>query len=186
MSQKNLLPLAFIYARGSSVDGATRFQKLVFLAQEEGGLEDAYNFHADDYGPYSFDLASDIQGYISDGYIEKKIETNEVGHKRHVFRLTDDGYRVARKMAQSERYGPIMEIVDQVKGRFNDWHLRKLLRYVYGNYPEYATETELDLDRLFDPDARSQLLEPEHEFLHSSPEEALEKNTSAEDLFPTD
>lgn len=186
MSQKSLLPLAFLYVRGSSVDGATRFQKLVFLAQEEGGLSDTYSFHADKYGPYSFDLASDIHSFIEEGYIDKKVVTNEVGHERHIFTLTDEGYETARDMAELDRYQPVLDVVKRVKSKFNDWDLDRLLRYVYGSYSEYATETELDLDRLFDPDTRSQLLEPEHDFLHSSPEEALEKNTSAEDLFPTD
>ncbi|MFD1687530.1 hypothetical protein [Halobellus litoreus] len=187
MSQKSLLPLAFLYAQGSSVDGATRFQKLVFLAQREGGLESKYDFHAEKFGPYSYDLADDLKYFIESGYVERKVETNEVGHERHTFRLTDEGYKVARKMAQKNRYEPIFDIVNEVKSKFNDWNLEELLRYVYRKYPELATATDLDTDRLFDPDSDSQFLEPaEHEFLHASPQETLEQNSSAEDVFSLD
>jgi len=186
MSDRTLLPLLLLYANSRErIDGATRFQKLVFLAQQEGGLSSTYAFHAERFGPYSYDLASEIDHYVTEGYIERDTVPNEVGNEKEIYSLTTEGIQVAKSAVTKGVYEPIMRILSEIKTEHNETQLQELLRYVYKKYDEYATATELDTERLFDPDARSQLLEPDDgtEYLGAGPEEAVEINSSAEDVF---
>jgi len=186
MSDRTLLPLLLLYANSRErIDGATRFQKLVFLAQQEGGLSSTYAFHAERFGPYSYDLASEIDQYVTEGYIERDTVPNEVGNEKEIYSLTTEGIQVAKSAVTKDVYEPIMRILSEIKTEHNETQLKELLRYVYKRYDEYATATELDTERLFDPDARSQLLEPDDgtEYLGTGPEEAVEINSSAEDVF---
>lgn len=187
MSNGTLLPILLLYTNNrEAIEGTTRFQKLVFLAQEEGGLSSKYAYHAEKFGPFSYDLADELDRYVKEGYIERDTEPNAVGHEKHIYSLTTDGQQVARRAAQKQAYRPILEILADIKSAHNETPLQELLRYVYTKYDEYTTGTELDLDTLFDPDARSQFLEPgddEPDFLGAGPEKALEKNSSAKDLF---
>jgi uncharacterized protein YwgA len=53
MTNQSLLPLALLYADGQrKIEGITRFQKLVFLAQEETDIEEKFEFTPDNYGPF--------------------------------------------------------------------------------------------------------------------------------------
>ena len=52
MATSVLVLLALLYTDGrDSVEGATRFQKLVFLTQEETDVPPQYDYHADRFGP---------------------------------------------------------------------------------------------------------------------------------------
>ncbi len=185
MTDSNLFPIAILYAKGTGVDGATKFQKLVFLSQKEGNLDGKYDFHADNFGPYSPQLSSDIDYLIDEGYAERIVRTNEVGHEKHIFKLTDQGYKIAKKMTKKDKYEDLFQEAVKVKTRFDDYSLDDLLGYVYRKYPSYTIKSELDLERLFDPDAESQFLDPA-DSVGPSPEEGLEMNTSAEDAFSID
>lgn len=186
MSDRTLLPILLLYANSRErIDGVTRFQKLVFLAQQEGGLSSTYAFHAEQFGPFSYDLASEIDYYVTQGYIERDPVPNEVGNEKEIYSLTTEGIKVAKSAVTKDVYKPIMGILSETKTEHNKTPLQELLRYVYRKYDEYATATELDTERLFDPDARSQFLEldDESDYVGPSPEEAVEMNSSAEDVF---
>lgn len=186
MSDRTLLPLLLLYANSRErIDGTTRFQKLIFLAQQEGGLSSKYAFHAENFGPYSYDLAAEIDSYVEEGFIKRDTVPNEVGNEKEIYSLTTKGIKVAKSAVTRDAYDPIMKILTEIKTEHSETPLQELLRYVYRKYDEYATATELDTERLFDPDARSQFLEPDGEadYAGPSPEEAVEMNSSAEDVF---
>lgn len=192
MTETKLLPIALLYTEGrQSVDGATRFQKLVFLAQEEYDVDESFEYEEDKFGPYSYELDRALDEFIDRGWIDMEPRTNAAGNEKYVYSLTPKGDLVARKMLEKDPLEGVFEELTKVKRRFNDWPLQRLLKYTYDRYPDYTGETDLDVDRLFDPDARTQFLEPDTdtdttEFLGAGPEKALEVNTSAEDLFPSD
>jgi len=188
MSDYTLLPVAFLYTRSrSAIEGATRFQKLVFLAQEESDVPELYSYHADSYGPYSYDLQDDIDALLKEGYIEKNVERNAVGNERHVFSVNQEGIEAVRRLLTQPRYKGLFEKIQAMKQEYNQKPLDHLLQYVYQNYPEYATESELDLERLFDPDAQSEFLEPEEkEYVGTSPGNWKQVNPSAEEFFSTE
>jgi uncharacterized protein YwgA len=187
MAESTILPLTLLYTRHrSSVDGATRFQKLVFLAQQETDLPDKYSYQADKFGPFSPQLHSDLEELAARGLLERNEHANEVGDTKYVYSITPDGIELVKTVLN--RNGSISKVFDtlqNIKKRYNDEPLQDLLRYVYRSYPTYATKSELDTDRLFDPDTRSQFLESDSdaEFVGTAPGEWKEVNSSAEDIF---
>jgi uncharacterized protein YwgA len=143
-----LLPLALLYADGRrAIRGATKLQKLAFLAQQEFDVDDLHEFQADKYGPFSPTLASSVKTLEDKGVIDKDVRKLPGGNEQHVYSLTDTGVELVRKL-MSERdedvestLGPVQEL----KKERGDQSLDQLLRYVYKNYPEFTTESELDL-----------------------------------------
>lgn len=72
---KKLLPLALLeQSEENSIEGITRFQKLVFLTQEEEIHDNIYRFIAGSYGPYSRSLYDDIDRLVEGGFIEETTE----------------------------------------------------------------------------------------------------------------
>lgn len=162
MDITSLRPIILLYTDGSSgVEGATRFQKLVFLSQKEANLSEKYEYEEDMFGPYSRELESDIDVFIEKGLINKYEVYNEVGNPKHIFSLTNSGIRVAKRLLNEDQYDAVFKEINKIKSKYNNEKIGDLLRYVYGKYPEYTTESTLDFDSLFDPDARSQFLIPD-------------------------
>lgn len=184
---RTAIPLAFLYTRNrSSVDGSTRFQKLVFLAQEETELPEEYEFEPNNFGPFSQRLASDLDLLRARGLVEKREEPNGVGNTRHVYRLTRDGIQVAKDFASRDASGTIFGCAKDVKVEWADARIDALVRYVYRKYDGYTDETALNTDRLFDSESRSQFLEPDEDdddFAGPGPGAFKEMNPSAEELF---
>lgn len=148
MSAPELVPLAFLYAGPGSIDGATRFQKLVFLAQKEASLEDdLFLYESDRYGPFSVELAKTLNSLENRGLVKKVVEKNRSGDELHRYIITDRGRLVMNKILTEDKYpdiSSIMEPVKQIKKEYDRLSLDELLRYVYRNYPEYTDKSELD------------------------------------------
>lgn len=149
MADPKLLPLALLHIGGESIDGATRFQKLVFLAQEETSLDNVFKYRADKYGPFSPELAQTLDLLEKRELVEKDVKTTRAGHERFEYRLTNRGRDVALTMSGNEEYEPLFEEGQKVKKRHNQKSLDTLLKYVYRKYPDMTEETELDLEELF-------------------------------------
>ncbi|WP_338739488.1 hypothetical protein [Haloplanus salilacus] len=161
MDSNTLVPLIFLYTNNrASIDGATRFQKLVFLAQEEDDIPDAYDdFRPDRFGPFSKSLHHDLEVFRQKGYIERNVVTNEYGQEKHIYSLSERGIRITKELIDD--YKPFFDVAESIKGRYNSQPLPDLLKYVYRKYEGYRTATEIDTASLFDPDAKS-------EFEHAS------------------
>src|SRR6056297_3449618 len=119
MDHNTLVPLIVLYTDNrSSVDGATRFQKLIFLAQEEGGMPEVYDdFRPDRYGPFSKSLHRDLDIFREAGLIERNAVTNEYGQGKYVYSLTTKGQKVARGLI--EDYRAFFETAEAIKERHN-------------------------------------------------------------------
>lgn len=164
MTQSKLLPIALLYAGGrEKIDGATRFQKLVFLTQRETDMADVFEYEAHQYGPYSVEFARTLDALVQKGYIDRNTVTNELGNQKHVFSLTVEGIQLAKEMVGRERFRPLFDIATEIKAQYNDRPLPDLLQYVYRNYEAMTVNTELDTDRLFDPEVESEFVRPASE-----------------------
>ncbi len=156
MSSKSKLPVIFLYTDNTtSIDGATRFQKLVFLAQEETKLKDVYDYRADRFGPFSVQLRSDLETLDNEGYIEREVNTNEYGYSRITYSLTNKGVQEAQRLLGLGNDG-VFDIVNDIKGKYNNKTISEILEYVYNKYDGYTDVTDADTKTLFDPDARSE------------------------------
>ena len=177
MESNTLVPLILLYTDNrASIDGATRFQKLVFLAQEEGEMPEAYDdFRPDRFGPFSKSLHHDLNVFRQQGYIERDVVTNEYGQERHIYSLTETGIRVAKAIVDD--YRPVFDAATVIKERHNSQPLPDLLDYVYTKYADYRTATEVDTKSLFDPDTKSEF--------EQAPTAGTQPKTVAESLKPT-
>jgi uncharacterized protein YwgA len=145
-----LLPLALAYVDGSDeIEGATRFQKLAFLSQEETGVDALHEFQADKYGPFSPSLAAAIDSLESKGLIEKTVETTRSGNEKYNYSITDAGRRVIQSLREdegkSEKVERVLKAAHETKRENNDMPLDRLLRRVYKKYPSYTGKSELDI-----------------------------------------
>jgi len=153
MREEEILTLSLLYTRNrEAIKGVTRFQKLIFLAQEEKRFADVFEFEPYKYGPYSSELAAAMRGLEARGLVETDTETNVYGEDRVIYRLTKDGYVRIREETNEQDLNKVLDAVKEIKATYNDWETERLLKYVYRKYDQYATETNIDVDRLFDPD----------------------------------
>ena len=190
MKKSKLLPVALMYVGGTGVRGSTRMQKLVFLAQEEQKVPKSFDYQPGPFGPYSPELEETLDQLREKDLIEKDVRPNEVGNETHYYTLTPSGILLGQKMAKDEGLKPYLDVGKQLKETYDDWYLDRLIRHVYREYPIYATESELDLERLHNVNTRSQFLESgtvhgEQKYIGPSPEEVVQNRESVEEFFST-
>lgn len=146
------------------VNGITRLEKLLFLADQEsplpGQVEEAFRFKAYNYGPYSkqvyeaVDLLEEAQLIREEKALEGKpldamegaeLDLEEVEGVERRFFLTHEGQAVADLLSRSN---PAMwELISSTKKKYGSMPLRRLIQYVYRRYPKYA-EASLIRDRV--------------------------------------
>jgi uncharacterized protein YwgA len=148
MAQSTVLPLALLYVDGSrEIDGATRFQKLIFIAQQETPLGQPFDYREDKYGPFSPELYATLDELERRNLIEKNVRTNRSGNEKYTYHLTPQGRRAVqdlREKIDEDTFNRILQEAQKVKTQYNEMPLDRLLRYVYSKYPEYTSESELD------------------------------------------
>lgn len=142
---EQLLPLAALaVAEDGELEGITRFQKLVFLAQRERDGAEPYEFRADDYGPFSPDLYDDIDRLVAADLIDYDERTTDIGNTKQVYSLTEKGRRAIDNSEGNEF--PVSEAELAALGdEFEHVDLWDLLEYVYTEYPRMARNSELSL-----------------------------------------
>lgn len=147
MASPELVPLAFLHAGSGSIEGSTRFQKLVFLAQQETDMDDLFEYEGDRFGPFSVELAKTLNSLENRDLVEKGTETNRSGDEMHRYRITDRGRLVMNRILTDDDYPDISNLMNQIetiKREYDSMSLDELLRYVYRKYPQYTTESELE------------------------------------------
>lgn len=156
------LPIVYLYTSESGgISGSIRFQKLVFLGQQESGLPEKYQFVPYKFGPYSYQLERDIEYWINNGHIRRSRTVNRVGNYRIDYSLSPDGIKLAKALLNKEGFNRVFEEADEITSEYGDKSLSDLIRYVYGNYEEYTDESTLDIERIFDESTTSQFAEPD-------------------------
>jgi uncharacterized protein YwgA len=116
-----------------------RMQKAVFLLTRRGASawRDLYPYKPYDWGPYSRELVDDLDLLTRQGFVRVSQAT---GSKYGPYVLTEQGQAVvdaAWAHLQNEEQAFLTEVRAYVTSKdFNG-----LLREVYAEYPEYATES---------------------------------------------
>lgn len=152
----------FLYTHGRRpIEGGTRFQKLVFLAQQEHGLEELYEYDSDQFGPFSVELHKDLHRLEALGLAEKQEIELPNGNTRYDFRITQFGIERIQRLLQDGGGNDLFDSVQECKEEFNNWSLSELLRYVYNRYEEYTDESKLSESDLEDSDSHFEWVEPE-------------------------
>jgi len=93
------------------IEGRKRFQKTIFLLQEQFGIDFGYRFTAYLYGPYSAQLQNDIDILTQTGYLK----ASKVG-ELFFYEITPLGSKIAAQI--EKEYGS--ELVKELKKRVDD------------------------------------------------------------------
>ncbi|WP_232703169.1 hypothetical protein [Halobacterium wangiae] len=152
MKNPKLLPLAILYAEDEdAVEGITRFQKLVFMAQRK--LDDLevgdYEFRPDDYGPFSKELYDDIDELAADDYISCKTTRTPSGGVKQTYELNEKGKQFLEFLLHTRREaeeGLQLSEIEALKEQYNDVPLLEFIQEVYDEYPEMAVNSKLNLN----------------------------------------
>lgn len=143
---RQTLPLIIAYVNDrESVEGRTRFQKIIFILQQQAKFfNDRYDFVPHDYGPYSSELQTDIDDLIAKKLMEEVRHTVEEGKIKYVYQITDKGIATVQSVLDDPalekkfEFVRIVDIATAVKNDLNRKHLPSLLADIYEKYPDYA------------------------------------------------
>ncbi len=104
---------------GGSIEGHKKLQKLVYLVQHKGGpFTETFQYHL--YGPFSEQLANELEEIRGFGLVEENKEPGVSGHK-YRYSLTDDGKNLLQSMSSSD-LEPFEELIKDL-GQYDARHL---------------------------------------------------------------
>ena len=154
----------------NGINGITRLQKFLFLLENEDyikKIDDGYQFEAYKAGPYSPTLYDDLEFLENLGLIKSEIsgvateeeaadmdftfeelmdseniKTADVYEEKR-FKLTEKGLTKVESLLESKKYYPIVNGIRKIKSKFGNYSLNDLLYYVYTEYPDMTTESEI-------------------------------------------
>jgi uncharacterized protein YwgA len=153
-----------------AVQGITRLQKLLFLAEREAGVKVSegadFDFTAYKFGPVSKDLYDDLEKLENLGLIEAQSIAEPSAAERDEYGLSFEGlmgdeeqeatdafeerrYSITEKgrdwlKARASALGSeALKGIKRVKGKYGSLSLSDLLYYVYSRYPEMTSESEI-------------------------------------------
>jgi len=134
---KRMLFLLLFLRFAKFIEGKTKFQKMLFLAKAEYGLEHGYDFTRYIYGPYSQTLSSDLMSLISLELVKiDEVIFNTPGPfegKLATISLTKKG----EELIDSKLDDFSVEEKDKIKKVVMDWNpknFKEILSYVYKKY----------------------------------------------------
>lgn len=151
------------------IDGVTRLEKLLYLADRESALpsqvEEPLQFVPYNFGPFSkavyeaVDLLEEMtpplvrevrmaDGETIDNETEAGLGTGRTEYVERRFLLTEDGQLVAALLAG--KHPEVMDLLTRIKRRYGVMTLNQLVSYVYNKYPE-DTVNSLIRDRHLPP-----------------------------------
>lgn len=154
----------------NGINGITRLQKFLFLLENEDyikKIDGGYHFEAYKAGPYSPTLYDDLEFLENLGLIKSEtsgvateeeaadmdftfeelmdsenIKTPDVYDEKR-FRITEDGAVKVKAILEKEEFAPVADGIRKIKSKFGHYSLDDLLYYVYTQYPDMTTESEI-------------------------------------------
>ena len=144
MIRRSVFPI-FLIGMHDYVEGATRLQKYAFLsAMQIKELRNVgfYNdWKASNFGPFSAELASDLETAINDDQIKKHPVTNAYGFKVDRFAATENGKKTLKDL--KHKHANIYDKILTVTKMYQSYSLSQLLQDVYYQYPKYASASTI-------------------------------------------
>lgn len=125
--------LSVIYANNQEkIEGISRIQKITFIIQEETEINE-YRFKPYDFGPWCKEIYTDMEYLMEGGYIYKDSEGN--------YSVTERGESYMSVFNQ--KYDHPQSKIKQIKQKYNDMHIVKVINKIYRKYPRMANESQL-------------------------------------------
>ena len=114
--------LTVVSNEGGSFTGNTLLQKKIFFLNE--GLSIGISFKPHYYGPYSEEVASEINTLVGLNFLSKSVETfpseNIWGEiRRYTYELTEEGNELLEEIKNERDYNSIIDFLNKM-GRFSE------------------------------------------------------------------
>jgi uncharacterized protein YwgA len=122
------------------ISGRVQFQKLVFLLEKNYHIRTDYDFIPFKFGPYCQTVQEDIHHLINYGYVEHEEVEKPGGEILHRYQITEHGEQYLLENDFGEIYD---QVIQDLCYDFRNYSIRQLVEYVYENYPEYTTHSEI-------------------------------------------
>ena len=124
-----------------TVRGRLRLQKYGFIAahlygNDLLGLDFYRDWKPYHHGPYSHDLADDVQFCVDAGILDEARQTTQDGRTIHVYALRPKGRKILRNLASES--GSVARDLCGKLARLDERELQGLLRDAYDAHPQYA------------------------------------------------
>lgn len=127
------------------IDGRTRLEKLVFVAQKKLIEEmkwrittQTYNFRAFNYGPFSEEVLDDIASLELLKLV--KVEGGETSSQ--TYHITEKGVEIVKKITSENRVSALfINEIRKIANGLGKMPLNKLIELVYKEYPDYTTKS---------------------------------------------
>ena len=140
MFEEILIPLILTDSL-TCLRGKTRFQKLVYLIQDETAAKNiqgsSFTYELSHYGPFSSDLSSVLDDLLDHNFLKERVETTPAGYTRYVYFITDKGKaileRARRKALLSKR---LIHIIKSVADEYGELPLSDLVEEAYQRYSQ--------------------------------------------------
>jgi len=154
------------------IEGITRLTKLLFLLKEESGVINQFSFTPYKMGPFSSEIYKVIEfmktypeptpegsllnvrekranngidpealKYLDDAASDAD-DPKDIRFNSSVFELSETGKKVAEKLWSSLPEKD-RDAIDTIKSKYAGLTLKDLLRYVYNQYPDMTTRSEI-------------------------------------------
>ncbi|MDA0524902.1 hypothetical protein [Methanococcoides alaskense] len=108
------------------IKGRTKLQKIVFLGQEELGLDKQFDYDEYHYGPYSQELTDTLDEMVFEGDIIEDCETHGE-YITYCYRLSDSAVSSESKQIPSSTMMKLAKLAKLPRARIIDYVYRKYL-----------------------------------------------------------
>jgi uncharacterized protein YwgA len=127
----------FLANDNSPIRGKIMLIKQAFIIGKEiiPELSESMHFFPYQWGPYSNIVAKTINTLIQLGLVSDKKKGRD-----DVFYLTSDGVEAAKDAAKLLPED-VLDDISKMKHTTQEVGLKRLLRFIYSNYPQYATQS---------------------------------------------
>lgn len=138
MFEELLIPLLLTDILGE-LRGKTRFQKLVYLIQDETVTRNvqgpSFAFELHHYGPFSSDLSSVLENLKNRGLLDEEVETTPAGYERFIYSITDEGRGLLTHSMRKKLLPKRLErIVKEVAEEYGEMQLSELIEEAHHRF----------------------------------------------------
>jgi hypothetical protein len=124
---------------GADAVDPIRIQKGMFLLSQRGPARDLYGFEPYNWGPFSPEIYRDLEQLRREHLVERQPVPGGTWSR---WRATPEGENEARRVA--ERLAPDdVTWLASARSFVTSRSFKRLLRDIYAEYPEYATQSRL-------------------------------------------
>ncbi len=149
---RQALPLLVLYLDNQSpIEGRTKFQKIMFIIEQEVKGIDKYfsqkhSWDAYHFGPFSDSLLEDLELLNLWGLIrikEKYFEEEDISSEYVVYEITEKGKRIVKGKILPKLPTKVIKKITEIKQKYIKMPVMEIISDVYKRYPVFAEKSKI-------------------------------------------